>query len=138
MQGQLPRPSDIMSLRIDAGERATLELADIVLSPTRYITAWLRQRGWKLPANRCQTLLHSLHSTQDFPVPMGLCMVLLSAHKRKCWPLEFRVSRTGRCHHAREPLPPQPPSRETPTPPPRAMAGYRSVKKAHTTMSCRC
>ena len=53
LQGQLPRPTDIMSLRIDNGERATVELSDIVLSPTRYIASWLRQRGWKLPENRC-------------------------------------------------------------------------------------
>ena len=51
-QGQLPRPSDIMSLRIDNGERATLEYADIALSPTRYIASWLRQRGWRLPEYR--------------------------------------------------------------------------------------
>ena len=52
-QGQLPRPTDIMSLRIDNGERTTLELADIALSPTRYIASWLRQRGWRLPQYRC-------------------------------------------------------------------------------------
>ena len=51
-QGQLPRPTDIMSLRIDNGERATLEYADIALSPTRYIASWLRQRGWRLPSYR--------------------------------------------------------------------------------------
>jgi hypothetical protein len=51
-QGQLPRPTDIMSLRIDNGERATLEYADIALSPTRYIASWLRQRGWRLPDYR--------------------------------------------------------------------------------------
>ena len=55
-QGQLPRPTDIMSLRIDAAERATMELADLVLSPTRYIMSWLRQRGWKLPDKRCAPL----------------------------------------------------------------------------------
>ena len=52
LQGQLPRPTDIMSLRIDNGERATLEYADIALSPTRYIASWLRQRGWRLPDYR--------------------------------------------------------------------------------------
>jgi len=41
-----------MSLRIDNGERATLEYADIALSPTRYIASWLRQRGWRLPDYR--------------------------------------------------------------------------------------
>ena len=41
-----------MSLRIDNGERATLEYADIALSPTRYIASWLRQRGWRLPEYR--------------------------------------------------------------------------------------
>ena len=49
----MPRPTDIMSLRIDNGERATLEYADIALSPTRYIASWLRQRGWRLPDYRC-------------------------------------------------------------------------------------
>ena len=58
MQGQLPRPTDIMSLRIDNGERATLEYADIALSPTRYIASWLRQRGWRLPDYRCLTVFH--------------------------------------------------------------------------------
>lgn len=45
-----------MSLRIDNGERATLEYADIALSPTRYIASWLRQRGWRLPDYRCLSL----------------------------------------------------------------------------------
>ena len=63
-EGQLPRPSDIMSLRIDHGERTTLELSDIVLSPTRYIMSWLRQRGWHMPANRWGPSLSLQTSTQ--------------------------------------------------------------------------
>lgn len=67
LQGQLPRPTDIMSLRIDNGERATLEYADIALSPTRYIASWLRQRGWRLPDYRCLSRtppLAQLHTHQ--------------------------------------------------------------------------
>jgi hypothetical protein len=49
----LPRPTDIMSLRLDNTEHATVELADIALSSTRYMASWLRQRSWSLPENRC-------------------------------------------------------------------------------------
>ena len=52
-----------MSLRIDNGERATLEYADIALSPTRYIASWLRQRGWRLPNYR-QVPLNCLSVSQ--------------------------------------------------------------------------
>ena len=48
----LPRPTDIMSLRLDNTERQTVELADIILSSTRYMASWLRQRSWVLPQNR--------------------------------------------------------------------------------------
>ena len=30
-------------------ERLGLQLADALISPTRYMTAFLRQRGWRLP-----------------------------------------------------------------------------------------
>ena len=52
LQWMLPRPTDIMSLRLDNTERQTVELADIVLSSTRYMASWLRQRSWVLPQNR--------------------------------------------------------------------------------------
>lgn len=52
-QWMLPRPTDIMSLRLDNTERHTVELADIAISSTRYIASWLRQRSWALPENRC-------------------------------------------------------------------------------------
>ena len=48
----LPRPTDIMSLRLDNTERQTVELSDVVLSSTRYMASWLRQRSWTLPQNR--------------------------------------------------------------------------------------
>ena len=48
----LPRPTDIMSLRLDNTERQSVELADIALSSTRYMASWLRQRSWVLPENR--------------------------------------------------------------------------------------
>ncbi|CAL5218412.1 g88 [Coccomyxa viridis] len=51
-QWMLPRPTDIMSLRLDNTERQTVELADIILSSTRYMASWLRQRSWVLPQNR--------------------------------------------------------------------------------------
>ena len=70
-QGQLPRPTDIMSLRIDAAERATMELADLVLSPTRYIMSWLRQRGWKLPDKRCAPLF--LGNSETCPLHRNTC-----------------------------------------------------------------
>ena len=50
-QGQI-RPLDITSLRIDQQERMTLQLATTLISPTHYMTAYLRQRGWKLPTDR--------------------------------------------------------------------------------------
>ena len=50
-QGQI-RPLDITSLRIDQQERMTLQLASTLISPTHYMTAYLRQRGWKLPKDR--------------------------------------------------------------------------------------
>jgi glycosyltransferase involved in cell wall biosynthesis len=35
-------------------ERASLELADVVVSPSVYLVEWMREQGWKLPA---QTLV---------------------------------------------------------------------------------
>ena len=52
LQWMLPRPTDIMSLRLDNTERQTVELSDAVLSSTRYMASWLRQRSWTLPQNR--------------------------------------------------------------------------------------
>lgn len=49
-QGQAQRPLDVVSLRIDVQERMTLQLADALISPTHYMSAFLRQRGWRLPA----------------------------------------------------------------------------------------
>ena len=55
-QGQVQRPLDIMSLRIDHGERMTLGLASALISPTHYMTAFLAQRGWTLPHERYHRL----------------------------------------------------------------------------------
>lgn len=64
----LPRPTDIMSLRLDNTERQTVEMADIGISSTRYIASWLRQRSWALPDNRCRFWLSfslPIQSTSD-------------------------------------------------------------------------
>ena len=69
-----------MSLRIDNGERATLEYADIALSPTRYIASWLRQRGWRLPEYRWRLQL-SVVTAQL------LWLHVLGLHATRCAPL---------------------------------------------------
>lgn len=38
-------------LRTDHHERMASQLADIEISPTHYMTSYLRQRGWSLPAD---------------------------------------------------------------------------------------
>ncbi|CAL8462880.1 g2414 [Coccomyxa elongata] len=48
-QGSVQRPLDITSLRIDQAERMGLQLADALISPTAYMTAFLKQRAWRLP-----------------------------------------------------------------------------------------
>lgn len=48
-QGTRQRPTDLHTLRIDDHERLTLQLADDVKSPSAYMLAHLRQRGWLLP-----------------------------------------------------------------------------------------
>lgn len=48
-QGSVQRPLDITSLRIDQAERMSLQLADALISPTAYMTAFLKQRAWRLP-----------------------------------------------------------------------------------------
>jgi len=48
-QGSVQRPLDVTSLRIDAEERMGLQLADALISPTHYMTAFLRERAWRLP-----------------------------------------------------------------------------------------
>lgn len=50
-QGLLHRPVDLFTLRIDDQERLTMHLADDVKSPSAYMLAHLRQRGWRLPPN---------------------------------------------------------------------------------------
>lgn len=48
----MERPEDVMSLRIDAAERASVELADALSGPSRYIVDWYAARGWRLPKPR--------------------------------------------------------------------------------------
>ena len=33
-------------------ERRSVELADVVVSPSAYLLAWMERRGWKLPERR--------------------------------------------------------------------------------------
>jgi hypothetical protein len=47
--GQVQRPMDIVSLRIDNQERMANMLNDCEISPTNYMIAFLRQRGWAMP-----------------------------------------------------------------------------------------
>ena len=42
---------DVTTLRIDNAERMANQLNDIEISPTNYMLAFLRQRGWQLPAD---------------------------------------------------------------------------------------
>jgi glycosyltransferase involved in cell wall biosynthesis len=37
------------SFEVEALERATIELADAVVSPSAYMVDWMRNRGWRLP-----------------------------------------------------------------------------------------
>lgn len=48
-QGQVQRPMDPISLRIDNQERMVNMLNDQEISPTNYMLAFLRQRAWQLP-----------------------------------------------------------------------------------------
>ena len=48
-QGTRQRLTDLFTLRIDDHERLTMHLADDVKSPSAYMLAHLRQRGWRLP-----------------------------------------------------------------------------------------
>ena len=49
-QGARQRPTDLFTLRVDDHERLTMHLADDVKSPSAYMLAHLRQRGWTLPS----------------------------------------------------------------------------------------
>ena len=48
-QGLRQRPTDLFTLRIDDLERQTMHMAHDVKSPSTYMLAHLRQRGWHLP-----------------------------------------------------------------------------------------
>lgn len=47
--GEMYQPMDVYALRIDGSERGVHALNDIEISPTKYMLAYLRQRGWTLP-----------------------------------------------------------------------------------------
>lgn len=94
LQGQLPRPSDIMSLRIDNGERATLEYADIALSPTRYIASWLRQRGWRLPEYRCERPMPGACSPRLVLFTCPCCASQSTCGNARCLPCLILASPT--------------------------------------------
>ena len=42
-------PRSFPAFEIEAIERASIELADAVVSPSRYLLQWMSDRGWKLP-----------------------------------------------------------------------------------------
>lgn len=47
--------SDFSQLEWDYLERASVELADEIFSPSTYMIDWMGSRGWKIPANRLVT-----------------------------------------------------------------------------------
>jgi glycosyltransferase involved in cell wall biosynthesis len=47
--GRLRR--SVGSFELEALERATVELADLVVSPSAYMLEWMRGRGWNVPAS---------------------------------------------------------------------------------------
>ena len=47
--GSPERPVDMAALRIDEAERVSVEYADTVLSPSRYMLGYFSTRGWHLP-----------------------------------------------------------------------------------------
>lgn len=49
MLGETIKPVSPMALRIDNFERMVNQLNDVEISPTDYMLAYLRQRGWTLP-----------------------------------------------------------------------------------------
>lgn len=87
LQWMLPRPTDIMSLRLDNTERQTVELADIILSSTRYMASWLRQRSWVLPQNRqahleptaCVWAMHNTNAPTLLDPSTALCCAVSCA-----------------------------------------------------------
>src|ERR671937_271728 len=39
------------ALAITMLEQASIELADVVVSPSRYLVDWMREQGWRLPSD---------------------------------------------------------------------------------------
>ena len=68
-QGSVQRPLDVTSLRIDAAERMGLQLGDALISPTHYMTAFLRERAWRLPKASIviPNVLPAQEAGQDIP-----------------------------------------------------------------------
>ncbi len=80
-QGSVQRPLDVTSLRIDAAERMGLQLADALISPTHYMTAFLRERAWRLPKTSLviPNVLPLLDAGQESPeVGHVVCLSLVS------------------------------------------------------------
>jgi glycosyltransferase involved in cell wall biosynthesis len=58
--------SDLQQLRFDYMEQRSVELADVLYSPSHYMLDWMRDRAWKLPANTLvwPNLLPSVDATR--------------------------------------------------------------------------
>jgi glycosyltransferase involved in cell wall biosynthesis len=60
------------SFEVEALERAAIELADVVVSPSAYMLDWMRDRGWRLPRALVAPLLTRSaigDRTMDDPLP---------------------------------------------------------------------
>lgn len=71
VQGSVQRPLDITSLRIDQAERMGLQLADALISPTAYMTAFLKQRAWRLP--KTSLVIPNVLPAPDEDTPSQAC-----------------------------------------------------------------
>ena len=61
------------ALAVSRLEQATVELADVVVSPSAYMVEWMRQQGWRLPtATVVIPLLTRSAATGESP-PQPLC-----------------------------------------------------------------
>ena len=88
-QGQLQRPMDVVSLRIDNCERMANQLNDCEISPTNYMIAFLHQRGWKLPADTI-TIPNIIPEVEPAAAEVHSPVAALSQqHHHGCW---LRVS----------------------------------------------
>jgi GT2 family glycosyltransferase/glycosyltransferase involved in cell wall biosynthesis/thioredoxin-like negative regulator of GroEL len=58
----------IEDLENDFVERASVKLADFVLSPSQYLLHWMKEQGWELPAN-CYVQQYVRPATARKPLP---------------------------------------------------------------------